>query len=221
TRSHTLLALAYDAAGTAGPPSATVTTRRPDTQAPAVRIAAPAAGATLTAVTTVQVTATDNVRVARVEFFVDNVRQATDTAAPYTFTLDPRRLTAGTHRLMAHAYDDAGKPARATGTVTTRKPPPRDTQAPTVRITSPTANARLTAVTTVQVAATDNVGVVRVEFFVDNVRQAADTASPYTFTLDPRVLTTGSHRLTARAYDRSSHLRETSVTLSTRKAPAP
>src|SRR5262249_14590950 len=214
TRSHTLLALAYDAAGTAGPPSATVTTRRPDTQAPAVRIAAPAAGATLTAVTTVQVTATDNVGVARTEFFVDNVRQATDTAAPYAFSLDPSRLATGSHSLMALAYDAAGNRGQATVTVTTRR---LDTLAPSVRITAPAAGATLTRTTAVQVTATDNVGVARVDFYVDNVRQFSDTTAPFAFSLDPSRLADGRHTLMALGYDQAGNRGQATVTVTTRR----
>ncbi len=92
-----------------------------DLQPPRVNITAPAAGVTLRSQTTVQATVTDNLGVDRVEFYVDNVRQATDTTVPYTWLLDPNGLTSGSHNLTVLAYDRAGNPGQATLTVSTQK----------------------------------------------------------------------------------------------------
>jgi len=53
-------------------------------------------------------TATDNVGVVRVEFWVDGVLKGTDASAPYTLTLEGSSLAPGNHRLVAKAYDAAG-----------------------------------------------------------------------------------------------------------------
>jgi Zn-dependent metalloprotease len=53
-------------------------------------------------------TATDNVGVTRVEFYVDNVLLATDTSLPFSVALDGAVLTDGTHQLALVAYDKAG-----------------------------------------------------------------------------------------------------------------
>jgi len=53
-------------------------------------------------------TASDNVGVTKVEFYVDGALQGTATASPYTLTVDSTTLTAGVHTLTGKAYDGAG-----------------------------------------------------------------------------------------------------------------
>ena len=57
---------------------------------------------------TLSATASDNVGVSRVEFFVDNVLKGSDSASPYAMTLDSTTLANGSHTLVAKAYDAAG-----------------------------------------------------------------------------------------------------------------
>jgi subtilisin family serine protease len=61
-------------------------------------------------------------------------------------------------------------------------PPPVDTVAPSVMITSPFFFQRVVPNSTVQIraSASDNVGVQRVEFYVDLVGKCVDTVAPYT-----------------------------------------
>src|SRR5262249_30854171 len=59
-------------------------------------------------------TATDDVGVARVDFFVDGARVATDTSMPYDVPFDVTPLSNGTHQLMAAAFDTAGNTASST-----------------------------------------------------------------------------------------------------------
>jgi subtilisin len=61
-------------------------------------------------------------------------------------------------------------------------PPPLDTVAPTVFITSPAYLSRVfrNSVVTIQATAGDDVGVAAVAFFVDGVGQCLDTVAPYT-----------------------------------------
>jgi hypothetical protein len=93
-----------------------------DTQPPAVAISAPAANATLGGMVTVQATATDNLGVTRVEFYVDGVLRAADTAAPYNWPLDTTRLADGAHTLTVRAVDAAGNLAQASQAFTVSNP---------------------------------------------------------------------------------------------------
>jgi hypothetical protein len=81
-----------------------------------------------------------------------------------------------------------------------------NTTPPTVSITSPTSGATVSATITVTASASDNVGVASVRLQVDGTNVgAADTASPYTFSLDTTTLSNGSHNLTAVAIDTSGN----------------
>lgn len=63
---------------------------------------------------TLSATASDNVGVTKVEFWVDGALKGTLTAPPYSMTLDSRSLPNGTHSLVAKAFDAAGNTASST-----------------------------------------------------------------------------------------------------------
>lgn len=65
-------------------------------------------GAPYRAWSTVQVNASDNVGVTRVELYVDTVLRGTDTTAPYTWSWDSTTVANGNHTILAKAYDAAG-----------------------------------------------------------------------------------------------------------------
>ena len=78
----------------------------PDTTPPAVSLTAPANGATVSGTVALSASASDNVGVARVEFYVDGSLLSTATSAPYTASWVTS--TNGSHTLLAKAYDAAG-----------------------------------------------------------------------------------------------------------------
>jgi hypothetical protein len=76
----------------------------------------------------------------------------------------------------------------------------RDTQDPTVSLISPAAKAG--PATSFSAAASDNVGVARVEFYVDGVLRGTDNFAPYTFSPNLPLYAHGSqHSLTVRSFD--------------------
>ena len=82
----------------------------PDTTAPTTYITSPANGDTVSAATTVTASASDNIGVARVDFFKDTdiTAFASDTTSPYAGTLDTTKLTNAPHTLQTKAFDAAG-----------------------------------------------------------------------------------------------------------------
>ncbi len=77
-----------------------------------------------------------------------------------------------------------------------------DTTAPTVSATE----SGTTGTITFSATASDNVGVSKVEFYVDGALKGTDTASPYSMTFNSTTLTNGSHTLTAKAYDAAGNV---------------
>ena len=91
-----------------------------------------------------------------------------------------------------------------TGTATTAVvvPPPPDITPPTVSITTPVAGATVSGMTTVAASASDDVGVVGVQFFVDGVALGTEVdLTPYSRSWNTTAGANGSHTLTARARD--------------------
>ncbi len=77
-----------------------------------------------------------------------------------------------------------------------------DTTPPTVALTAPTAGSTVTSTVAVSGSASDNVGVVGVQFRLDGVNLGAEVATtPYTVTWNTTTAPDGAHVLTAVARD--------------------
>jgi hypothetical protein len=85
-----------------------VNTSTPDTTAPTTSITAPANGATVSGTTTVSASASDNVGVTKVEFYLDGALKSTATTSPYSWSWDTTASANGSHTLVSKAYDAAG-----------------------------------------------------------------------------------------------------------------
>jgi hypothetical protein len=79
-----------------------------DTSAPTTSITAPANGATVSGTTNVTASATDNVGVTKVEFWLDGALASTDTTSPYEWSWNTTTASSGSHSLVSKAYDAAG-----------------------------------------------------------------------------------------------------------------
>ncbi len=85
-----------------------------DTQAPTVRILSPAPLGTVTGLVTIEASASDNVGVSKVIFYVDGQRIGRDLTAPYSITWDTTAWANGEHKLQARAVDTSGNKASRT-----------------------------------------------------------------------------------------------------------
>jgi len=77
----------------------------------------------------------------------------------------------------------------------------RDSQPPSVSITSPAGNATVSGSVVVSVAASDDQKVEKVDLWVDGRLTAIDRAAPWSFTWDSRGVGDGPRQIQARAYD--------------------
>ena len=170
----------------------------PDTEPPTTSISSPANGATVSGTISVMATASDNVGVTRVEFWLDGVLQASDTTAPYAWSWNTSGVANGAHALWSEAFDAAGNSGSSTQVSVTVD---NDTQAPATSITSPPSGATVSGSTLVTAAASDNVGVTRVEFYLDGALQSTDTTSPYEWSWNTTTAANGGHNLTSKAFD--------------------
>jgi hypothetical protein len=199
---HVIAAQAFDAAGNSESATAAVTTANasgadptpspsptvppvtppatPVPATPAVSITQPLDGSTVPVGKTIKIaaSASDDVGVTKVEFYVNGARKCSDTAAPFTCAWRVGSVTGATYSLTARAYDAAGHVASYTVSVVAG----RDTTVPTVFFTSPASGGDVTVNSTVAMAASaaDEVGVGKVEFFVNGSRKCSDSAAPFT-----------------------------------------
>lgn len=88
-----------------------------------------------------------------------------------------------------------------------------DAVKPVLTITAPTNGKTVSNTVTVSATASDNVGVQKVELYVNGVLKATDTTAPYSFTWNSATVANGSCVLTLKAYDAAGNVTTGSVTV--------
>jgi hypothetical protein len=204
---NVLTVTAWDAASNTAVASLTITVS--DTTPPTVAITSPTAGSTYsTSISSLTLagTAADDVGVTQVTW--TNSRGGSGTTSGTTswmaggITLQP-----GTNVLTVTAQDAASNSATASVTVTLL-----DTTAPAVSITAPTPGSPVSGTITVSASATDNVGVVGVQFKLDGANLGAEVAAaPYSVSWDTTAAASQAHNLTAVARDASGNTATSTV----------
>jgi hypothetical protein len=190
-----------------------------DTQAPAVSITSPAGGSSVTGLVGVNVAASDNVGVARVELRVNNTTVAVDTSAPFAFTWDSRGVANGMVNLMAYAFDAAGNSKASTaisvnvanGTTTVTK----DTTAPQVKIVNPVAGNVSGSNVAISVNASDDSGAAGIThmLYIDSTLKATGKGSTlgYSWNTRPNNVRAGTHTIRAVTRDMAGNTSSASV----------
>ena len=199
-----------------------------DTQAPAVSITNPVSGATVSGLVAVDVSASDNVGVSRVELRANSTTVAIDTAAPYAFTWDSTGVPNGMASLVAYAFDAAGNSKASTtisvnvanGTSLTGTSPgstssgSRDTAPPVVQIVNP-ATGNVSGSVMVSVSASDNSGAAGIiqAIYIDGGLKATGTGSTlsYNWNTRPRNVSAGAHAIRVVAKDAAGNVSSASV----------
>ncbi len=178
-----------------------------DTTAPATSITAPAAGATVSGTTLVTASASDNIGVTKVEFYLDGTLSASDTTAPYEWSWNTATATNASHSITSKAYDAANNIGTSSAvSVTVNNPVSTDTTAPVTSISAPAGGATVSGTILVTATATDNVGVTKVEFYLDGALAASDTTAPYEWSWNTSTATNASHSITSKAYDAANNI---------------
>jgi len=203
--SHSIKAVAVDAANNSASSTISVTVSNGDTIPPTISLLSPPSSSgsvTLTA------NASDNVGVASVTFTVDGTQIANDVASPYTATWNTTTAANGNHTVTATARDAAGNSASASITVNVYN---ADATPPTVSLTAPVGGSGISGTITLSATASDNVGVSSVNFYCDGSLIGTSTAAPYSCTWDSTTVPDGAHTLTAVAADAAGNTASSSA----------
>ena len=179
-----------------------------DAIAPIVTINSPAAGGTISGITGVNVSASDNAGVSRVELYIGGSLYAQSSASSPTFSWNTGNFIDGTYTLEVRAYDAANNIGKSTRSVTVRNSAARDSSVPVVAITAPAEGQRVKGLWNlkVKVNASDNTGVTRVELYADGKLVNTSSYAPATFTWSVRKATAGAHVFQAYAYDAAGNI---------------
>jgi hypothetical protein len=194
------------------------TTVAVDTQAPAVSISNPIAYASVTGVVPVNVSATDNVGVARVELKVNGSTVSVDSAAPFAFSWDSASVPNGMANLVAYAYDAAGNVAASTtvavnvanGTTVVAN----DTSAPKVKIANP-VSGKVSGNVSVSSSAEDDSGAAGITqwIYIDGALVATGKGSSLAYNWNTRKSSKGTHTIVVTARDAAGNTSTTSVSV--------
>ena len=182
-----------------------------DTTAPSISISAPSNGAAVAGTVNITATASDNVGVTRVWFYIDGAYLRSDGLAPFESPWDTSAVTPGSHQIRARAYDAAGNytDAQVTVTVTTAS----DAVPPSLTITAPTNGQTVSGLVPISASASDSGGIARLWFYVDGVYIRSDGAAPYDATWDATSASLGSHSIRVRAYDNAGNFTDRTVSV--------
>jgi hypothetical protein len=189
----------------------------PDTASPTVQITAPLDGESVSGSVAVEVTASDDRGMARVELAVNGALETTLTSAPWTWTWDVSGLQGGPYTLQATAFDEAGNEAFDEVTVQVLGACGANGDCPpsSVSFITPVDGAEVCGVVTLEAAATDDTGVVKVVFSADGVSFGVAESAPFQRDWDTTGVVNGIHVLRAEAFDETdqSSFAEVSVTV--------
>ncbi|MBT8078127.1 MAG: sulfatase-like hydrolase/transferase [Gammaproteobacteria bacterium] len=186
----------------------------PDVTPPTVDITAPTEGAIVSGTIAIDADASDDVGVIGVQFQLDGVDlEAEDTTAPYSINWDTSTSADGSYELTAIARDGADNQTTSTIINVTVENAVVDVTPPTVDITSPADLDTVSGTVTIDADASDDVGVVGVQFQLDGVDLGAeDTTAPYSVDWDTTLEADGDFALTAIARDAADN-QTTSATI--------
>ena len=125
-----------------------------------------------------------------------------NTSTNYSYYSFAKLSSDGSYVLFTSDMDGSARSDLFLAEMPNSGTPPIDTTPPTVAITAPAAGATVSASVTVSANASDNVGVVGVQFLLDGATLAAeDTSAPYSVSWNTTTSINGSHTLTAVARD--------------------
>lgn len=201
---HTLKVQAIDNAGNSAVATRVVTVINADSTPPAVSITSPSNGATVSGgAVSVAANASDTQGLQKVQFWIDGTYLGYDSAAPYARVFNSGLFYNGTHTLKARAIDWGGNYTDTTITVTVDN---NDPTPPTVSISAPADGATVSGTVTVTASASDNIGLNKVQFWVDGTYLGFDPSSPYTRSWNSTGVSNGPHTLRARAVDNAGNV---------------
>jgi thermitase len=192
--------------------AAAATSTATDTQAPTAAISAPLASASVSGLVTVNVSASDNVGVVRVDLRVNGQTVASDVTSPFGFTWDSTKTANGMANLTAVAYDAAGNVGSsssvAVNVANAAAAPTADTTPPVVAITSPAAGkVPSKGSVTVTASASDNSGAAGItqRLYIDGVLVTTVNGASLSYGWNLNKLATGSHALKVVANDAANN----------------
>ena len=144
----------------------------------------PYAGQTVDGIVDIQVSATDNIGIFSIEFFINSSSIGSVSNEPFIFSWDTETATDDEDHIISALITDTGSNetniAPIAVIVDNVETPNDDTTPPVVAILTPISSQMVSDTVFISGFASDNAGIGSVQFFIDNELVATVTDSPYT-----------------------------------------
>jgi subtilisin family serine protease len=204
--------------------AASVATVKVDSTAPSTSITSPSGGINVSGLVAVDVAASDDTGVSRVDLLVNGAKVGSDTTAPYGFSWDSTSAADGDSSIVAYAYDAAGNSAShsvkvSVANAVVEEPVASDpvvekvadVVAPMAKIGSPADGSVISGNVAITGSATDDVGVTSLRLLVDGGQVASVSGSSISYRLNTKKMSAGSHTITLEAYDAAGNVGSHSI----------
>jgi hypothetical protein len=169
-----------------------------DSAPPIITIASVSDSAIFNGIVPISVNLPENTAITKVQLFVNDIQIAETAASPYAFSWDTSPLTRGDYNISVKAIDAAGNQEVSENLAVTVA---GDTIAPTVSLSTPANNASANGSVIISASANDNVGVTRVEIYLDGSLVLSSSQSFASYNWNTVTASNGGHVLSAKAYD--------------------
>ncbi len=129
-------------------------------------------GTTVYATVEIKIVASDDKGITKIDLYINNEKKQETTATSLTYSWDTTLLQDGTYQLKAVAYDTANQTSEKTITLYVNNaatpPPPQQDLPPVVIFQNLTNGATVSGEITLQVSITDDFGIEKVDFYINN-----------------------------------------------------
>jgi hypothetical protein len=161
----------------------------------------------------VDVAATDNVAVNKVDLYANGTLVASDVTSPYSFTWDTSSYADGAATLVAKPSDGAGNVGTSASVSVTVA---NDTVPPTVTITNPPNGSTVSGSVVISVSASDNQRVSKISLSINGQEVAIAMGATLSSTWSANGKgknRSGTYTIDARAWDPAGNQGSTSITV--------
>ena len=188
-----------------------------DTQKPSVAITGTLAGSTVSGLVAVDVSATDNIGVVKVELRANGAVVASDLAAPFQFSLDSKQFANGSLSLTAVAYDAASNSQTSPAVLlNVANNLVADTSPPQVAFASPAEGAQVSGTVQIGTSATDNAGAagIRQSLYINGTLRQTSVGAVLSYSWNSRKDNVGAYSILVVARDAAGNSTTRSISVS-------
>lgn len=184
-----------------------------DNKPPEVQLLNISDGETVSGRVDIQVDASDDNGLSKVEIVIDDVVEQTkglsgETTFQYPYRWNTTGFSNGSHTIEAVAYDTDGKTGSSPQiTVNVNNPD----EPPTVSINNPSNGETVSAKVLIKVTALDDKAVDRVEFYIDGELKGSDNTQPYEHVWNTTEYSNATHFIKVIAYDSANQSSEQEI----------